>query len=448
MHKYLPNTEDEKKHMLGKIGIESIDGLFSVIPEYLRIKKHLDIPKPMSERELEVHMKNLAKSNKTADDFICFLGAGAYDHYIPAVVGALVSRSEFYTAYTPYQAEVSQGMLQAIFEYQTMVCELTGMEASNASMYDGASSTAEACAIAVLNARKKNRLLVSASVNPDTRKVIETYLGGRDVVIEEIPLDNGETDYEAMHRMCDEDTAAICVQSPNFFGIVEDLDRTGEIAKEKDAVFIVNTDLMALSILKPPGECGADFTVGDAQGMGNPMGFGGPHLGFFAASGKHIRKMPGRIVGQTVDADNNIGYVLTLQAREQHIRREKATSNICSNHALNALAATIYMAAAGKKGLAEAALRCANNARYAYDRLIGTGRFHQMFDKPFFKEFAVKADADVGEINESLLDSGFLGGLDLSRACPGMEGGWLVAVTEKRTKNEIDEFVERAGEVT
>lgn len=448
MHKYLPNTENEKKEMFEKIGIKNIADLFAVIPEGLRLKKQLDIPKAMSELELEAHMKNLANNNKTMDEMVCFLGAGAYDHYIPAVVGALTSRSEFYTSYTPYQAEASQGTLQAIFEYQTMVCELTGMEASNASMYDGGSATAEACAIAVLSQRKKNKLLVSASVNPETKKVIETYLNVRDIEIEEIPLNDGETDYEKLRKMCDDNTAAICVQSPNFFGIVEDLDTIGEIAKETDAAFIVNTDLIALSILKPPGQSGADFTIGEGQGLGNPMGFGGPHLGFFAASGKYIRRMPGRIVGQTVDADNNIGYVLTLQAREQHIRRERATSNICSNHSLNALAAAIYMATAGKEGLREIALRCANNARYTYDKLIETGRFKPMFNKPFFKEFVVKAEADVKTINEILLDKGFLGGLDVSCVCPTIEDGWLVAVTEKRTKQEMDEFVERAGEIS
>lgn len=447
MHKYLPNTEDEKRYMLEKIGVDDIDDLFSAIPDSLRLKEELDIPDAMSERELEVHMKKLAGKNKSTDELVCFLGAGAYDHYIPAVVDALVSRSEFYTAYTPYQAEISQGMLQAIFEYQTMVCELTGMEASNASMYDGATSTAEACAIAVANSRGGNKLLVSASVGPETRKVIATYMGGRGLAIEEIPLKDGETDYEALEGLCDGQTAAVCVQSPNFFGIVEDLDRAGGIAQKCKSSFIVNTDLTALSILKPPGESGADFVAGDAQGLGNPMGFGGPHLGFFAASGKYVRKMPGRIVGQTVDKDGKTGYVLTLQAREQHIRREKATSNICSNHALNALAATVYMSTVGKKGLEEIALRCANNARYTYEKLIGTGRFRPMFNKPFFKEFAVKAKADIAKLNDELLKQGFLGGYRLEDEYPGMDGGWLVAVTEKRTCEEIEDFVKKAGDV-
>jgi glycine dehydrogenase subunit 1 len=401
----------------------------------------------MSERELEVHMKKLAGKNRSTDELICFLGAGAYDHYIPAVVDAIVSRPEFYTSYTPYQAEISQGMLQAIFEYQTMVCELTGLDASNASMYDGASSTAEACTIAVVNSRGGNKLLVSAAVNPETRKVIATYMGGRDLVIDEIPLKDGETDYEALERLCNSQTAAVCVQSPNFFGIVEDLDRAGEIAQKCKSSFIVNTDLTALSILKAPGESGADFVTGDAQGLGNPMGFGGPHLGFFAASGKYVRKMPGRIVGQTVDKDGKTGYVLTLQAREQHIRREKATSNICSNHALNALAATVYMSTVGKKGLEEIALRCANNARYTYDKLIETGRFSPLFDKPFFKEFAVKAKTDIEKLNEELLKGGFLGGYRLEADYPGLDGGWLVAVTEKRTCEEIANFVKKAGDV-
>jgi len=447
MHKYLPNTDAEIKLMLDEIGASNIGELFSPIPEKVRFSGELNIPKGMTEQELDKHMEKLSKMNISMEDMICFRGAGAYDHYIPVVVNALASRSEFYTAYTPYQAEISQGVLQAIFEFQTMVCELTGMEASNASMYDGSSSTAEACTIALVNAKKRNKILVSRGLHPETRQVIETYMSGRDVDIQEVPLHEGETDYEKLAEMCDESTAAVCIQSPNFLGIVEDMDKVSGITEQNKAAFIVNTDLISLGILKPPGESGADFVVGEAQGLGNPMAFGGPHLGFFAASGKYIRKMPGRIAGETTDDKGKRGYVLTLQAREQHIRREKATSNICSNHALNALAATIYMSVVGKEGIRELALRCANNARYASEKLIETGRFSLLYNKPFFKEFLVEAKEDTGKLNRRLLEQGYLGGYETKEVYPEMGNGWLVAVTEKRTKQEIDNFAAKAGEI-
>lgn len=445
MHKYIPNTDAEKKLMMEKIGITDISELFSMIPKELK-NDCCNLPPGMSEHELIVHMRELAMKNVSAYDLKCFLGAGTYDHFIPSAVGALTSRSEFYTAYTPYQAEISQGVLQAIFEYQTMVCELTGMDAANASMYDGVSATAEACAIALVAARKRNKIIVSDSVQPETREVIKTYMNGRDVVLLEIPFVDGETDYEALENACDDNTVALCVQSPNFFGVIEDIDRVGEIARDNGAAMIVNTDLISLGILKPPAEAGADFVVGDAQPLGNPMAFGGPHLGFFATSGKYIRKMPGRIVGETSDNRGGKGYVLTLQAREQHIRREKATSNICSNHALNALASTIYMSLVGKEGIKEVALRCANNARYTRDQLIKTGKFKDMFNKPFFKEFAVSADADIKQLNVDLHHQGYIGGFVLEKKFPWLEGGWLLAVTEKRTKEEIDDFVRKAGD--
>ncbi|MCD6323414.1 MAG: aminomethyl-transferring glycine dehydrogenase subunit GcvPA [Clostridiales bacterium] len=445
MHKYIPNTEPEKKLMMEQIGIQSIDELFSAIPEEIRHGKRSNLPPGMSEQELIVHMRELAMKNISAYDLKCFLGAGTYDHFIPSAVEALASRSEFYTAYTPYQAEISQGFLQAIFEYQTMVCELTGMEAANASMYDGVSATAEACAVALVTARKRNKIIVSGSVQPETREVIKTYMNGRDVVLLEIPFIDGETDYEALKKDLDDNTAAVCIQSPNFFGIIEDMDRVGKMTNEAGAAMIVNTDLISLGILKPPSEAGADFVVGDAQPLGNPMAFGGPHLGFFATSGKYIRKMPGRIVGETVDTEGNKGYVLTLQTREQHIRREKATSNICSNHALNALAATIYLSLVGKEGIKEVALRCANNARYTHQKLLETGKFRDMFNKPFFKEFAVEADIDIKKLNRVLHKKGYIGGLSLEKKFPWLEGGWLVAVTEKRTKAEIDDFARKAG---
>lgn len=447
MHKYLPNTEDEIRLMLESTGIDNIDELFSTIPEKVRFKGDLRLPEGMTEQELDSHMYKLSKKNVSMEDMVCFRGGGVYDHYIPVTVNALATRSEFYTAYTPYQAEISQGLLQAIFEFQTMICELTGMEAANASMYDGASSTAEACAIALVNAKKRNKVIISEGLHPETREVIKTYMNGRDVILVEIPLKDGETDYTKLKEECDDNTAAVCVQSPNFMGITENIQKSSDAAHESGAAYIVNTDLISLGVLAPPGEFGADFVVGEAQGLGNPMSFGGPHVGFFAASKKYIRKMPGRIVGETTDDKGNRGYVLTLQAREQHIRREKATSNICSNHALNALAVTIYLSVVGREGLREIALRCANHARYACEKLTETGKFKLKYNKPYFKEFLLETDEPVEELNNRLLKKGYLGGLEIPNIYPDIKKGWLVAVTEKRTKSEIDDFAKKAGEI-
>jgi glycine dehydrogenase subunit 1 len=430
--------------MLREIGLSSREELFSDIPCRLRLSRLLNLGEPLSEMELLKIMKDIASENSNLDEYACFLGAGAYDHYIPSLVGHIISRQEFYTSYTPYQPEISQGMLQAIFEYQTMICELTGMDVSNASMYDGASAMAEA-AVMACSAARRNKVLVAKSVHPEYRQVLKTYGHFRGIQIEEVGFKDGLVDLEELENKTGSDTAAVIVQYPNFFGNVEPVRPASEIAHKNKALLVASADPIALGLLEAPGNLGADIVTGEGQGLGNPLSFGGPYLGFFAASESLLRKMPGRIVGQTVDRDGRRAFVLTIQTREQHIRREKATSNICSNQALNALAATVYMAVMGKQGMRKVAELCLQKSHYAYNSLIGTGKFKPAFSAPFFKEFVVKSSVPVKQINEKLLESKIIGGFDLSKDYPELGNGWLVAVTEKRTKKEIDEFVEKAG---
>lgn len=440
---YIPNTAEQQREMLSAAGFEDFDGLFADIPESVRLHRPLNLPDAMSEPEVIRHLRSLSKKNTGADDYVCFLGAGAYDHYIPSVVGHLISRQEFQTAYTPYQPEISQGTLQAIFEFQSLICELTGMEVANASMYDGATALAEAASMACTATRRK-RVLLAASVNPMDRQVVETYARFRGNEIIPFGCVDGQADLDELARLLSEETAAVCIQSPNFFGCVEDLERVSEQAHAKGAMLLVSCDPISLGLLKSPGELGADVVVGEAQCLGNPLDFGGPYLGFFAAKSESMRKLPGRIVGKTTDSHGNEGFVLTLQAREQHIRRGKATSNICSNEALCALSATIYLSLLGKQGLREVALQCARKAKYAYDTLLGSGVFEPMFAAPFFKEFTVRYRGDVEALNRALLKDGILGGFSARRADPALEGGWIVAVTEKRTRAEIDELARKA----
>jgi len=458
MARYIPNTSEDRAEMLSALGLSDIEELFSDIPDELRLKREMDLPKSMSEPELLSHLKQIAGNNANADDYTCFLGAGVYDHHIPSVVNHIVSRSEFYTSYTPYQPEISQGMLQAIFEYQTMICTLTGMDVSNASMYDGATALAEAMFMAV-RATGRNNVAVSKGVHPEYIEVLKTYGKPIGINVREIELSGGKTD-PAKIREAAEELAAVIVQSPNYFGVIEDLKQAAECAKDSGALSVACVDPISLGILRPPGDCGIDIAVGEGQSLGNPLSFGGPHFGFLAVKKPLMRKVPGRIVGQTVDHDGRRGFVLTLQAREQHIRREKAVSNICSNQSLNALAAAVYMSVMGKKGLVKVAKLCFDKAHYAYRKLIETGKFAPVFDAPFFKEFTVRAlDEPVSEINKRLLRNRIMGGLDLGAgrfgintgaACSadgngGMENCWLVAVTEKRTRQEIDRFVEIAA---
>lgn len=440
MHRYIPNTEADKKRMLESIGVNSISDLFSDIPDDLKLNRKLNINDPMSEIEILEHMKGLAAKNKSIDELICFLGAGAYDHYIPSIVKHLAMRSEFYTAYTPYQPEISQGTVQVIFEYQTMMTNLTGMDVTNASMYDGPTAAAEAAIMACENTRRKS-VVVSKTVNPETRKVLKTYLTTRNIEIVEVDMADGVTDIEKLKSVVNKDTAAVLVQSPNFFGIIEDVTEVEKLIHENKGNLIMYVDPISLGILKTPGDLGADIVVGEGQSLGNRLNYGGPHLGFLATTSKLVRKLPGRIVGQSVDQDGKRAFVLTLQAREQHIRRYKATSNICSNQGLNMVMAAIYLVTMGKKGLREVALQSTQKAHYAYNEIIKSGKFKPMFNQPFFKEFAVTSDIEANKVNKELLNKGILGGYELGRDYAEFNNGLLFCVTEKRTKEEIDKLV-------
>lgn len=441
MHRYIPNTEADEKLMLDSIGAKSIEDLFVDVPKDLRLEKKLNINGPLSELELSNHMKSLSNTNKSVDDLVCFLGAGAYDHYIPSIVKHLAMRSEFYTAYTPYQPEISQGTLQVIFEYQTMICSLTGMDVTNASMYDGATACVEAAMMAVESARRDS-ILVSSTVHPEVRKVLKSYMRFRDVEVIEVDMSGGVTDIEKLKSLLGSSTAGVIIQSPNFFGIIEDMTEIEKITHANKSVLINYVDPISLGILKSPAEYGADIVVGEGQSLGNSMSFGGPYLGFLATNSKLMRKMPGRIVGQSDDVDGKRAFVLTLQAREQHIRRYKATSNICSNQGLNALIAAIYMTTMGKKGIKEVAEQSAKKAHYAMNQLTKTGKFKLLFDKPFFKEFAVTSSVESTKINKGLLHHNILGGYGLDKDYPELKNGLLLCVTEKRTKEQIDKLAQ------
>jgi glycine dehydrogenase subunit 1 len=441
MFPYIPNTDKDERAMLDVIGVETLDDLFKDIPGTLLLDRALDIGKPMSELEVRGVLKELAGMNNSAETHINFLGAGAYDHYIPSVVAHMAGRSEFYTAYTPYQPEISQGTLQVIFEYQTMIADLTGMDVSNASLYDGASAIAEAAMVSCA-VSKKNKILVSESVNPHTREVLATYAHFKGMDVETIPEKNGVTDLVKLSKMVDEETAGVILQNPNFFGNLEELKDVKSMFINKKTNFILSVDPISLGLFKKPSEYGVDIVAGEGQAFGNTLNFGGPYLGFMATTKKNMRKIPGRVVGQTVDVDGKRAFVLTLQAREQHIRREKATSNICSNQALNALIATVYLITMGKEGLREAATQSTQKAHYAYEKICRLDRFEAAFDKPFFKEFAIKTDIDSALVSKALLDAGIMGGYDLGKSYKGYKNTLLFAVTEKRTKAEIDKLVE------
>ncbi|WP_248924561.1 aminomethyl-transferring glycine dehydrogenase subunit GcvPA [Paenibacillus hamazuiensis] len=443
-HRYLPMTEQDRSEMLQAVGASSIDELFADIPEAVRFRGTLNVSPALDEHALLRHTRQLAEKNADTDHHVSFLGAGIYDHHIPVVIGHVISRSEFYTAYTPYQPEISQGELQAIFEFQSYICELTGMAAANASMYDGATALAEAGALAS-GAAKRRQLVVSRAVHPEARDILRTTAKGLGLEIVEIDAANGVTDLDKLASAVSEQTAAVIVQSPNFFGCIEDLRAIEPIIHNVKGLLVVGVNPLSLGLLEPPGALGADIVVGDAQPFGIPASLGGPTCGFFAVAAPWIRRMPGRIVGQTVDRDGKRGFVLTLQAREQHIRREKATSNICSNQALLALCTSVYLSVMGKAGLQEAARHNVQKAHYAAKALTGIPGASLAFKSPFFNEFALKLPdgADIGRINETLLSSGIIGGYDLGRDYPELAGHMLIAVTEKRTKEEIDEFASR-----
>ena len=442
-HRYLPMTEQDQKEMLETIGVSSIDELFSDIPEKVRFQGQYNIKEAKSEAALMKELAGLAAKNADTTNNISFLGAGVYNHYKPVIVDHVISRSEFYTAYTPYQPEISQGELQAIFEFQTMIAELTGMDLANSSMYDGGTALAEAGMLAAGHTKRK-KLLVSGSVHPEYMDVVTTYAHGQSIEVVKIPTKEGVTDSEALKSLIDEQTAGVIVQYPNFFGQIEDLKTIGDIAHEHKALFIVSANPLSLGILTPPGKLGADIVAGDAQPFGISENFGGPHCGFFAVTTKLMRKVPGRLVGETVDQEGRRGYVLTLQAREQHIRRDKATSNICSNQALLALAASVAMTALGKQGVREMAKQNIVKTRYAKNAFEAAG-FTVAFQGAHFNEIVVKTDKSVTEINKGLLEKGIIGGFDLGRVYPEMANHALIAVTELRTKEEIDALVAEMG---
>lgn len=429
------NTKEQQEQMLRAIGVNSIDDLFSDVPADVRLKK-LDLPEGVSEMEAYAQMEQMADRNRVYRHI--FRGAGAYNHYIPAIVSDVTSKEEFRTAYTPYQAEINQGVLQSIFEYQTMMCQLTGMDVSNASVYDGASAAAEAAAMC--RDRKRGDILISAAVNPEVMKVVKTYAFGSGANVIVVPEKAGKTDLDELKKLLTEKSACFYIQQPNYFGIIEDAEEAGKIAHEAGAKYIIGSNPIADAILETPGECGADIACGEGQPLGLPLSFGGPYLGFMTCTVAMMRKLPGRIVGRTSDAAGNPAYVLTLQAREQHIRREKAGSNICSNEALCAMTAGVYMAAMGEKGMQQVARLCLSKAHYLAEILEKAG-LRLKYDQPFFHEFVTVAEGRSEQIENALDAEGILGGLPLS------EDEILWCATEKNTKAEMDKAAAVVKEV-
>lgn len=452
---FVPQTEEELQRMLEEIGVRSFDELLKQISPDLKCSP-LNLPglsseaspaEGMSELELQEHMRRLAARNVSLCNINSFLGAGAYDHFIPEAVGALSSRAEFYTAYTPYQPEASQGLLQAMLEYQTAICELTAMEVSNASLYDGASALAEGVLMAMRTKGERSKVLISRAVHPEYRTVVKTYLKGSAIQIEELSFENGVTTLSAAEGRADDQTAAIVLQSPNFFGCIEDMGRACQIAHARGSLFVSAVNPVSLGLLTAPGEYGADIAVGEGQALGNDLSFGGPYLGFMACTESLMRKMPGRIVGMTEDADGKRGFVLTLQTREQHIRREKATSNICTNHTLNALRACIYLCCLGKEGIRRLAELNLQKSHYLFDRLSKIEGVVPAFSSPFFNEFAVRCSLPPAQVNERLAEKGIIGGVELGRWYPELKDCLLVCVTETKSKEQLDEFVAALQEV-
>jgi len=438
---YVPNTENDRKEMLKQIGVESFEGLIQCIPDSVRLKEELKLPPPLSELQLTKLLTDLSAQNKNTSQFISFLGGGAYDHFIPAVVDHIISRSEYYTAYTPYQAEVSQGTLQTIYEFQSLICELTGMDVANASMYDGATAVAEAALLAHAETQR-NEILVSGALNPSYKEVLFTYCDSIRLKVKTIPSKDGLIDLEGVNKNISERVACVIVQSPNFFGVIENIEEIEAKAHSVGALLVLVCDPISLGILKTPGEYNADIAVGEGQALGNNLFFGGPYLGYFACKRNLIRRMPGRIVGTTTDTQGRRGFVLTLQTREQHIRREKATSNICTNQALCALASCVYLSLLGKSGIKKVAELCLQKSHYASGEITKIEGFKKRFDSPFFKEFVVETPIPPKRIIRSLLKRNLFAGIDLSQFNRKLKNSLLVCVTEKRTKEEIDYLVD------
>jgi glycine dehydrogenase subunit 1 len=431
---YIPNTVEDRQAMLAAIGVASVDELFADIPPEFRIGG-LDLPPPLSEPELVRELTALAQRNQPVDSMPCFLGAGAYRHFIPGVVSEVIGRSEYATAYTPYQAEISQGTLQTAFEFQSMVCELTAMEVANAGMYDGASALAEACLMAA-GVTGRRRIALFSSLHPHYQATVRTYAFGRGLAVDVVAPDGSALN---------EEHACLAVQQPNFFGhFLPEVEALEKAVHERGALFVVAVDPISLGLFRPPGEYGADVALGEGQSLGSPLNFGGPYLGLFACRQQYVRQMPGRIVGRTSDAQGRTGYVLTLQTREQHIRRERATSNICTSQQLVALAATVYLAAMGKQGLRQVAELCYHKAHYAAQRIARLPGYSPAFEEPFFKEFVVRCLRPPSEVNRALLGRGIIGGLDVSEH---VENGLLLCVTEMNARREIEALVEALAEI-
>lgn len=432
--KYFPHTQDDIEQMLAVAGLKSMDDLFGEIPEQLLFKREFDLPEAMSEVEIRKFFDALGKKNS---QLVCFAGAGVEDHYAPSIINPIISRGEFLTAYTPYQPEISQGTLQYIFEYQSMICELTGMDVTNASMYDGCTATAEAVMMCVAAAKKRNKVLVSATMNPKVKRVVETYAKYNGVIVETIAEKDGVTDLADLQAKLEgDDVAGVILAQPNFYGIVEDYSGVADMCHAKKTLMVMNANPLALAVLKTPAEWGADIACGDGQTLGIPMNYGGPYVGYLACTNSLVRKLPGRIVGSTTDVDGKRAFVLTLQAREQHIRREKANSNICSNQSLMALYVTIYMSLMGHNGLKEVNKLSYAGAHYLAEQLVATGKCTMVYDKPFLNEFAVKTSVCPKKIQAALLEKGILGGVRIA------DDMLLFCVTEQRSKAEIDLLVD------
>ncbi len=439
--RYIPNSETDWAEMLKVIGFKSLEDLTGLVPRSLALKKPLDLPGPLGEWELVQHVQSLSQAGLEGRKILSFLGAGAYDHFLPAVVDHVLRRSEFYTAYTPYQPEISQGTLQAIFEFQTLICQLTGMEIANASVYDGASAVAEAVLMAQ-RVKGRKKCLLAHTVHPESRIVTRTYTRPLDLTLEEIPYtEEGTTDLRALEQRVDGHTSAVVIQQPHFFGCWEDLETVANIVHATEALLIVAiTEPLSLAILQPPGLFGADIVVGEGQSLGNPLNFGGPYVGFFASKEGFLRALPGRLVGETVDRQGRRGFVLAVATREQHIRREKATSNICTNQALCALAVLVYLTLLGKEGLKELAEMNLSKSEYAKKRMAEEGRLR--FSAPTFNEFVVTLRGDAENLVKPLLNKGIIGGFPLKRFYPELEHELLICVTEKHAQGEIDQLVE------
>jgi glycine dehydrogenase subunit 1 len=446
---FVPNTDRNRQEMLKAIGVKDFSELIAVIPDSIQLKKELRLPPALSEPELTRLLGEAASRNVDASRMTCFLGGGAYDHFIPAMVDQIISRSEYYTAYTPYQAEVSQGTLQAIYEFQSLICELTGMEAANASMYDGATAAAEAALLAHAHT-KRDEILAAGSLNPNYRRVLDTYCGSIKLKVNVLPLAQGEgrIDLEAVKRRISDKVACVIVQTPNFFGLLEEVAEIEPLVHEKGALLVLVCDPISLGIMKTPGEYNADVAVGEGQALGNNLYLGGPYLGYFACKGSLIRKMPGRLVAATADTRGRPGYVMTLQTREQHIRRENATSNICTNQALCALSACVYLSLMGKAGIRRVADLCLQKSHYAAERIFEIDGLTRKFDGPFFKEFVVSTPRPAEKAVRQLLKKNILAGVDLGFFDSNLKNELLVCVTEKRTKEEIDHLVEELKGLT